>query len=51
MGYTGTSRGSLAGNKGKSPSHLHISFPTKKQPPMIFCILFNRQAGTSMKHL
>ena len=30
MGNTGISRG--MGNKGKSPSHLHISFPTKKLP-------------------
>ena len=29
-GYTGTSRGT--GNKRKSPSHQHISFPTKKLP-------------------
>ena len=28
MGNTGISRGT--GNKGKSPSHLHISFSTKK---------------------
>ena len=28
MGNTGISRGT--GNKGKSPSHLQISFPTKK---------------------
>ena len=31
MGNTGISRG--MGNKGKSPSHLHISFPTRKLPP------------------
>ena len=30
MGNTGISRG--MGNKGKSPSHLHFSFPTKKLP-------------------
>ena len=30
MGNTGTSRGT--GNKGKSPSHLQISFLTKKLP-------------------
>ena len=30
MGNTGISRGT--GNKGKSPSHLQISFPTKKLP-------------------
>ena len=30
MGNTGISRG--MGNKGKSPSHLQISFPTKKLP-------------------
>ena len=30
MGNTGISRGTE--NKGKSPSHLHISFPTKKLP-------------------
>ena len=30
MGNTGISR--VTGNKGKSPSHLHISFPTKKLP-------------------
>ena len=30
MGNTGISRGT--GNKEKSPSHLHISFPTKKLP-------------------
>ena len=30
MGNTRISRG--MGNKGKSPSHLHISFPTKKLP-------------------
>ena len=29
-GNTGISRG--MGNKGKSPSHLQISFPTKKLP-------------------
>ena len=30
MGNAGISRGT--GNKGKSPSHLQISFPTKKLP-------------------
>ena len=30
MGNTGISRG--MGSKGKSPSHLHTSFPTKKLP-------------------
>ena len=30
MGNTGISKGT--GNKGKNPSHLHISFPTKKLP-------------------
>ena len=30
MGNTGISRG--MGNEGKSPSHLQISFPTKKLP-------------------
>ena len=30
MGNTGISRGT--GNKGESPSHLQIPFPTKKLP-------------------
>ena len=30
MGNTGISKST--GNKGKSPSHLQISFPTKKLP-------------------
>ena len=33
MGNTGISRGT--GHKGKSPNHLHISFPTKKLPPTL----------------
>ena len=33
MGNTGISRG--MGNKGKSPSQLLISFPTKKLPPTL----------------
>ena len=32
MGNTGISRGRGMGNKGKSPSHLQISSPTKKLP-------------------
>ena len=40
MGNTGINRGK--GNKGKSPSHRHISFPAKKLPPtqeiMLECI-------------
>ena len=32
MGYTGISRG--MGNKGKSPSHLYTSFPTKSYHPL-----------------
>ena len=33
MGNTTISRGT--GNKVKSPSYLHISFPTKKLPPTL----------------
>ena len=41
MGNTGISRGT--GNKGKSPSHLHISFPTRDR---LHCTPMSRQEAT-----